>query len=180
MPNPNRSRSTRPFYIALGLLALCGAPHAAAAQVVPGGGEVDFSRGRREYTADALRDFNRFIASWSAAWGRGDAREVAALYSGNPTVAFSDTLVVRGQSALRTFLTTALTRGAEIRFGVGDFVAGEDLSAATGAFVYQQTAEAEPVTGTYFTVLYKERGQWRIRSQVFTPALPIGAPPAQP
>ena len=163
----------RRLLLALALLA--AAPRGAAAQNVPGAAEVDFGRARREYTADALRDYNRFASEFSAAWQERNLRELMARFSANPTVVVSDSVLIRGQNALRTFFEASVPAGSQIRLGITDFVAGEGLSFGTGLFAYQPAAEADALTGTYFLVLTQEGGRWRIRSLVFTPSLPLAA-----
>ncbi len=155
------------------LLTSLLAPVAARAQVPGESGRVDMARERQAYTADALRDFNRFINDWSEAWARGDERRLAGMYSAGPTVAFSPTTIITTHNALLTFLYDSLPEASQLRTGIADFVAGEDLYSATGPYMYQASPEAEPVSGTHFTVLFRERGRWKIRSQAFTPGLPF-------
>lgn len=155
------------------LLTSLLAPVAARAQVPGESGRVDMARERQAYTADALRDFNRFINDWSEAWARGDERRLAGMYSAGPTVAFSPTTIITTHNALLTFLNDSLPEGSQLRTGIADFVAGEDLYSATGPYMYQASPDAEPVSGTHFTVLFRERGRWKIRSQAFTPGLPF-------
>jgi hypothetical protein len=154
------------------LLTSLLAPAAAWAQI-PGESHVDMARERQAYTAEALREFNRFINGWSEAWGRHDERRLAGLYSAGPTVAFSPKTIINGHTALLAFLNDSLPEGSQLRTGIADFVAGEDVYSATGPYMYQATPDAEPVTGTHFTVLYRERGRWKIRSQAFLPGLPF-------
>ncbi len=162
---------------AAAVLACIAAP--AAAQDVPGGTRVDPGRSRREYTADALRDYNRFTAEWAEAWRQKDMRALLGRYSANPTVLLGDSVVIRGQIELRRFLEKELPEGTEMRLSITDFVAGEGLSYASGAFAYQSTPDASPSVGTYVMVLAEEGGRLKIRSQVFTPA-PTLTPTAAP
>ncbi|HEX8675111.1 MAG TPA: hypothetical protein VF710_24640 [Longimicrobium sp.] len=156
-------------------------PGTVAAQDVPGGTRVDPGRSRREYTADALRDYNRFIAEWTEAWRQKDMRALLGRYSANPTVLLGDSVMIRGQVELRRFLDKELPDGSEMRLSITDFVAGEGLSYASGAFAYQSTPDAVPSTGTYVMVLAEEGGRLKIRAQVFTPAPTFTpAPPPAP
>jgi hypothetical protein len=154
------------------LLTSLLAPVAARAQV-PGESRVDMARERQAYTAEALREFNRFINGWSEAWATHDERRLAGLYSAGPTVAFSPTTIIASHTALLAFLGDSLPAGSQLRTGIADFVAGEDVYSATGPYMYQASPDAEPVSGTHFTVLYRERGRWKIRSQAFLPGLPF-------
>lgn len=166
--------------LAAAMLA-CIAAGPAAAQDIPGGNREDFGRGRLDFNADALRDFNKFTAEWAEAWKRRDLRSLMAKYSGNPTVILGDSALVRGQIELRRFFERELPVGSEIRLSVGDFAAGEGLTYATGAFVYQSSPEADPSSGTYVLVLSQEGGRQKIRLQMLTPAPVLKpAPPAAP
>jgi ketosteroid isomerase-like protein len=158
------------------VLACMAAP--AAAQDVPGGTRVDPGRSRREYTADALRDYNRFTAEWAEAWRQKDMRALLGRYSANPTILLGDSVVIRGQIELRRFLEKELPEGTEMRLSITDFVAGEGLSYASGAFAYQSTPDATPAVGTYVMVLAQEEGRLKIRSQVFAPAPAFTPAPA--
>jgi ketosteroid isomerase-like protein len=162
------------------LACIAGSP--AAAQDIPGGNREDFGRGRLDFNADALRDFNRFTAEWAEAWTRRDLRSLLSKYSGNPTIILGDSALIRGQIELRRFFERELPAGSEIRLSIGDFAAGEGLSYASGAFVYQSSPEADPSTGTYVLVLSQEGGRMKIRMQMLTPApvLKPAAPPPAP
>ncbi len=156
-------------------------PQTAQAQDVPGGTRVDPGRSRREYTADALRDYNRFIAEWAEAWRQKDMRALLGRYSANPTVLLGDSVMIRGQIELQRFLDKELPDGSEMRLNITDFVAGEGLSYASGAFAFQRSPDAAPATGNYVMVLAEEQGRLKIRSQVFTPApMFTPAPPPAP
>lgn len=177
-----RALTPRRVLAVLAMLAyIAGSP--AAAQDIPGGNREDFGRGRLDFNADALRDFNKFTAEWAEAWKRRDLRSLMSKYSGNPTVILGDSALVRGQIELRRFFERELPVGSEIRLSVGDFAAGEGLSYASGAFVYQSSPEADPSTGTYVLVLSQEGGRMKIRMQLLTPApvlKPAPAPAAVP
>jgi ketosteroid isomerase-like protein len=156
-------------------------PGTARAQDVPGGTRVDPGRSRREYTADALRDYNRFTAEWAEAWRQKDMRALLGRYSANPTVLLGDSVMIRGRIELQRFLEKELPEGSEMRLNITDFVAGEGLTYASGAFVYQRTPDAAPATGNYVMVLAEEQGRLKIRAQVFTPApMFTPAPPPAP
>jgi ketosteroid isomerase-like protein len=159
--------------IALATLSAGG----AAAQSVPGVDNVNWGRGNVSYTADALRAYNDLTARWSAAWKDGDAKRVSDLYSVGAAVSYSGGELVRGREAVLQLLTQRLARGEDVRVAVTDFVSSGDIMSATGPFVIESENGAL-VSGTYAMTLRLEGGRWRIRSQVFTPSLPFGAPQA--
>jgi ketosteroid isomerase-like protein len=157
-------------FIAVPALLLVSAD-AGAAQSVPGVDNVTW-QANVAYTADALRAFNDMSARWSAAWKDGDAKRVADLYSVAAAVAYSGDQSVRGRDAVLRLLTERLRRGTDVRLAVTDFVSSGDIMSAWGPFVIEG-AGTELVTGTYSMTLRMENARWRIRSQVFTPAIPL-------
>lgn len=141
----------------------------ASAQVVPGQSPVDWSRERREYTADILRDYNTTMTAWRAAWQRGDAASVAEFYSPAAYLFGPDQKVIQGKAAIQRHFAGG-ARMLDLRTGLSDFVASERLAYAAGPYWYQQevAGEIQTISGTYVTVIVRESGRWKIRSQVFT------------
>jgi ketosteroid isomerase-like protein len=147
-------------------------PGRAAAQSVPGVDNVNWGGGNVSYTADALRAYNDLTTRWSSAWKEGDAKRVSDLYSVGAAVSFSGGELVRGRDAVLSLLTSRLARGEDVRVAVTDIVSSGDIMSATGPFVIESENGAL-ISGTYAMTLRLEGGRWRIRSQVFTPSLPL-------
>jgi len=161
----------RHFKIWMFLLSLsCLLPKSgASAQLIPGQGSADWERGRREYTADVLRDYNATMSAWRAAWQRGDTAALADFYGTEAYFVSPEQQVVRGKQAIRHHLARG-GRVVDLRTGLTDFVASERLAYAAGPFWYQRETNGDlsTISGTYVVVLVREPGRWRIRSQVFT------------
>jgi len=155
---------------AIALLPLLGAP--AQAQTVPGVGGGGREAETGAFTAGALRAFNELVTRWSAAWRSGDAAKTAELYSVGAAVALRPDELVRGRDGVRQYLEARIPPGSDLRISATDFVSDGELISATGPFVLQG-ADQSVTTGTYSMTLRLERGGWHIRSQLFSPALPI-------
>jgi ketosteroid isomerase-like protein len=148
-----------------------------SAQSVPGVDNIDWNRQNVTFTADALRSFNDVVARWSTALRDGDAKKASDLYSLGATVAFTANEMVRGRDGVHRILATRVGDGIDIRVSATDIVSSGDVISATGPFVVE-TGEDDMVTGTYSMMLRLEQGRWRIRSQVFTPSIPLRDPVA--
>lgn len=156
-------------------LLLCFSWSGASAQVVPGQGSLDWNRERAGYTADLLRDYNSLMSDWREAWQEGDTSSLAALYSEGAYFFTPDQQVIQGKQAIQRHHATGAPV-LDVRTGVSDFVASARLAYAVGPFWYQQevAGEVRTISGTYITVMAREAGRWKIRSQVFTPQQDTG------
>ena len=149
----------------------------SGAQSVPGVDNIDWTRQNVTFTADALRAYNQLVTQWSEAWRARDVKKISDLYSVGATVAFSGGELIRGREAVFRTLSTQLPSTSDMRVSATDFVSSGDVMSATGPYVFD-AGDGELLTGTYSMTLRIESGRWRIRSQVFSPELPLSEPVA--
>lgn len=151
------------------ILVLC-AVGTADAQLVPGAPVTDWDRARADFTITVLREYNTVINNWRENLGAGDAAGAAAHYTEGGILLVSGAEVVQGRTAIEGFLETMTGRLVEIRTGLTDFVASDQLAYATGPTLYTYrdgtSGTVRSVTGNHLTVLVREGRRWRIRSQV--------------
>lgn len=151
------------------LAAMILVPRVAAAQVVPGGGGTDWDRARSTFTQDMLRDYNALMESWRAALSRGDLGSITRLYAEGASLALPDTTFVTGLSAIEKAWKERLPEVQEVRTGLTDFAASERMVYAMGPFwlnFRDRAGAPQTLIGTYVTVAVRDKGGWRIRSQV--------------
>ncbi|HEY0093342.1 MAG TPA: nuclear transport factor 2 family protein [Archangium sp.] len=173
----NRSRPVSSLVrAALVMAGLALLPVCAHAQV-PGleGGGPENQAGA--FTASALRSFNDLSSRLTEAWRTADAARVAQLYSVGAAVAFRPGELVRSNEGVRRYLTGRIPAENDLRISAADFISDGQIISATGPFVVEGPGQTI-TTGVYSMTLRQEPGGWRIRSLVFSPALPLLDPPA--
>lgn len=161
----------------LAALALACAAGTARAQTLPGVEDVDFNAQTRDYNVAILREYQKVMDQWRQAWERKDARGLASIYTPAAYVVFEDGNPVQGSGAIQALFQSRLADKGSVRTGVTDFVASDRLAYAIGSYVYEEK-EADgtlrEVTGTFVSVLVRDRDHWKLRSQVLTPTVATG------
>ena len=126
---------------------------------------------------------DKLVADWSAAFGRGDAKALATLYTDNAIRVSPDGGTVLGRAAIEKEFAGYFAgpwKGATIKILVGSVQPlGPDTSAAEGT--YEVTPKGPdgkalpPVKGRYLNSMVKKNGAWVLSSN----AAVIPAPPAK-
>jgi uncharacterized protein (TIGR02246 family) len=126
---------------------------------------------------------DKMVADWGAAFGRGDAKALATLYTDNAIRVSPDGGTVLGRAAIEKEFAGYFAgpwKGATIKILVGSVQPlGPDVSAAEGT--YEVTPKGPdgkalpPVKGRYLNTMVKKGGAWVLSSN----AAVIPAPPAK-
>lgn len=144
-------------------------PTGTSAQVVPGAPATDWDRMRTEYSVSVLRQYNKLIDEWRANFENGSAHAAADYYTETARLYVGDLSPMQGRDSIRSYLDSVGGELVEIRTGLADFVASDNLAYATGPLLYRYREESgavRSIVGHHVTVVTRERGRWRIRSQV--------------
>lgn len=158
----------------LGLALLLCAPRAADGQVIPGGDPFERSAPQGTFYRDMLHDYNQVMERWRGAVVAADAKGLQRIYGPGSYLLLSDADPVQGVSAILGALRRSMPTVLGLRTGVTDFAPGEGVMYALGPYWLEfrtEVGEVRSQTGTHLTVLVKQPGGWRIRTQVLRPAL---------
>jgi uncharacterized protein (TIGR02246 family) len=164
---------TKSFAATLGLLAttlFCGA---AEAQVIP----IHGGNARQEqmlYAAETLQEYQNIIRDWTAAWGRGSARDVARLYLEDATLVPEGGVILRGRREIVPALDPLLASRRNVRINLVEYEVRGTLFYALGSYTHSEVVDGNGnnrnVTGMVVTILQRDGRSWRIRSQIFSPS----------
>lgn len=151
----------------------------ASAQIVPGAPAIDWDRSRAEYTQEMLGEYNELITKWRENFEVGRAPKSADHYAEGALLIINGQAPVQGRDSIRSYFDGIDETVVEIRTGLLDFVASDNLAFASGPLVYRfrdETGAIRSHTGHHVTIVTREGRRWRIRTQVLNYADPITAP----
>ena len=191
-PMPDSAAPTRRVFrrvLVLAALAVAGHAGAAVAQSVPGVPPGDAAGDRVRYRGEAMREATVMLGNWRNAWTRDDFAALEAFYLPDALLLFpGQPAPAQGTAEVRATLEARLPAVGRVELQLVDASVGDDM-----LYLYQRYAVAtdpgdgavsyEPaLAGTATTVLQRDRGQWKIRAQVFSagPLEPGGALLRQP
>lgn len=155
--------------LCIALLCLVAAPAAAFAQLVPGAPTTDWDRARAEYTQAVLREYNALITDWRENFEEKAAPRSAEYYTEGALLMVTGRAPVQGRDSIRAYLDGINATLVEIRTGLTDFVASDNLAYASGPVLYRYREDSgaiRSIVGHHVTVVTREGRRWRIRSQV--------------
>jgi len=126
---------------------------------------------------------DKLVADWSAAFGRGDAKALAGLYTDNAIRVTPDGGTVLGRAAIEKEFAGYFAgpwKGATIKILVGSVQAlGPETSVAEGTYAVTPKGPdgkpMPPVKGSYLNTMVKKSGAWVLSSN----AAVLPAPPAK-
>ena len=165
--------------VLVSVLMAAGAAGAASAQVVPGAPAIDWDRSRAEYTQAILGDYNELITEWRENFESGEARRSAEHYTEGAMLIVGGQPPVQGRDSIRSYLDGINATLVDIRTGLLDFVASDNLAFASGPVLYRyrdETGAIHSLTGNHVTVVTRQGRRWRIRTQVLNYVDPASAP----
>jgi uncharacterized protein (TIGR02246 family) len=155
---------------ALLVASLALAPTAVDGQQMPGAAPLDLERSRAEYSAAVIREYNLLMHDWRGTLDERTPERTAHFYADGALLLVSGEEAAQGRDAIRGLFEEFLPQIVELRTGLSDFVASDNLAYATGPLLlhYRSGAGAsiQTVHGHHVTVLVRENRRWRIRSQV--------------
>ena len=126
---------------------------------------------------------DKLVADWSAAFGRGDAKALAGLYTDNAIRVTPDGGTVLGRAAIEKEFAGYFAgpwKGATIKILGGSVQAlGPETSVAEGTYAVTPKGPdgkpMPPVKGSYLNTMVKKSGAWVLSSN----AAVLPAPPAK-
>lgn len=146
--------------------AIASITPAATSGQAPGYDQIDTRSIMAAYHAEVIERVNHVMSRWSSAWGRDDVDGVVDLYWENAVLIPPGGAPLRGQDAIRGFLTGTLPTSGPVEAFMLDFDASGGMAVVYGNYLLEQ--EGSQRTGPLITV-YLQRGRtWKIRSQVFS------------
>jgi uncharacterized protein (TIGR02246 family) len=162
------------FTLALPLLiatTLCSNP--AVAQVVPiqgGAGRAD----QMLYAAESLQEYQTLLRSWTAAWSRGNARDVTRLYIDDATLVPTGGTILQGRGEILPAIGDLIAERPNMRVTLLEYEVRGTLFYTLGSYTHQGGSAGSSsgglASGTVATILQRDGRTWRIRSQIFSPA----------
>lgn len=150
---------------------LAAAPATSYAQLVPGAPATDWDRARNEYSLTVLRQYNELINEWREKFERGEGDRAAEHYAEQGRLILAGQPPLQGRDSIRSYFDSIEEGLIEIRTGLTDFVASDNVAYATGPIVYRfrdGSGATRSRVGTHVTVLARENRRWRIRTQVIS------------
>jgi uncharacterized protein (TIGR02246 family) len=158
------SRPRQPLPI-LALAVLGGVLPASAAAQAPGYQQIDTRSIMAEYNAEVIEQVNRVMGTWGEAWADDDADAAAGFYWENAVLIPYDGTPLRGQDAIREYLSRTLPDRGRVEAFMLDFDASGGMAVVYGNYMLDDGGTQR--SGPLVTV-YMQRGRtWKIRSQVF-------------
>lgn len=168
-PNPpdaiDMATRRRPTLLLLTAALAWIAPIDASAQA-PGYEQVDTRSIMAAYHAEVIERVNRVMGSWGSAWGRDDVDGVADLYWESAVLIPPGDTPLRGQEAIRGYLTLTLPTQGRIEAFMLDFDASGGMAVVYGNYLLE--VDGIQRTGPLVTVFLQRGRTWKIRSQVFS------------
>lgn len=178
MTASNSTVRTRTAACAAAAGALLLTAPAAPAQV-PGRTSLnDANRRERihaEYVLEVSKELRRVLDGWSDAWVRGDASGVVAHYAEDAVVH----LPLRqapawGASDVQSHFADAFPVVDSVSVSLVNLDVSSRLAYVLGRYAYRVSRDVprggDTVDGSFLMVFRKQRGGWKIRSQLFHPA----------
>ncbi len=112
-------------------------------------------------------------AAWSAAFAKGDAKGVAAIYSADGQVLAEGRDPVTGTAALTTFVQSVLDEGVGSVTLTTLEVVGQGRSATeVGSYVMKDKSGKEIDHGKYMELWRLEKGAWKLHRDIFNSSVP--------
>jgi ketosteroid isomerase-like protein len=152
------------------IFAAIAAPTAVAGQHLPGAAPLDIDRSRAEYTSSVIREYNLLMRDWRETLSLRAPAQTARFYADGALLLVSGGTAAHGREAIQGLFEELLPQVVEMRTGLADFVASDNLAYATGPLMLyyrdQTDASIQTTQGHHVTVLVREGRRWRIRSQV--------------
>jgi ketosteroid isomerase-like protein len=152
------------------LFAAIAAPASVAGQHMPGAAPLDLDRSRAEYTTAVIREYNLLMRDWRETLSDRTPDQTARFYADGALLLVSGETAALGREAIQGLFEEPLPQIVEMRTGLADFVASDNLAYATGPLmlIYRDRpgASVQTIQGHHVTVLVREGRRWRIRSQV--------------
>ena len=107
-------------------------------------------------------------AAWSAAFAKGDAKGVAAIYSANGQILAEGSDPVTGTAALTKFIQGVLDEGATLVPLTTLEVVGQGRYATeVGSYVIKDKSGKEIDHGKYMELWRLEKGEWKLHRDIF-------------
>lgn len=150
---------------------LIAAPATTYAQLVPGAPTTDWDRARNEYSLSVLKQYNELINEWREKFERGEAQKAAEHYSEQGRLILAGQPPLQGRDSIGAYFDRIDESMVEIRTGLTDFVASDNVAYAMGPVVYRfrdESGATRSKVGTHVTVLARENRRWRIRTQILS------------
>jgi ketosteroid isomerase-like protein len=150
---------------------------------VPGGTGYAGGRNRSAYYAEVIGRSNEVMAEWRDAWGEDDAERAASMYHPDALLMLPGRGPVVAREGIAMALGEYLPNAGRIQAGMVDFDGSDRMAYISGAFNLEMRDDRgvrHPISGQHVTVLFRERGDWRIRAQLFKPDGPVLEGPPLP
>jgi ketosteroid isomerase-like protein len=112
-------------------------------------------------------------AAFSAAVAKGDAREVAAIYSANGQILAEGSDPVKGTAALTKFVQGILDEGVgSVTLTTLEVVGQGRYATEVGSYVMKDKAGKEIDHGKYMELWRLEKSDWKLHRDIFNSSVP--------
>ena len=119
--------------------------------------------------AQARDTIQKLNAEWVAAFNKGDAKALAAMYSPDAYVLPAGAEMAKGHNAIEAFWRGATKQLGDAKLTTVDVQSlGPGAAREVGTFSFKTKAQPpEPVTGKYVVVWRKMGGQWQLATDIW-------------
>ena len=112
-------------------------------------------------------------AAWAAAYAKGDAKAVAAIYSADGQILAEGSDPVKGTAALTKFIQGVLDEGvSSIALTTLEVVGQGRYATNVGSYVMKDKAGKEIDHGKYMELWRLEKGVWKLHRDIFNSSVP--------
>jgi uncharacterized protein (TIGR02246 family) len=119
--------------------------------------------------AQSMKAIQKLEDQWGAAFNKGDAAAVAAMYTGDAYVLPAGSPMVKGQADIQTFWGQAMQQLGDVKCTSVDVKPlGRSAAREIGTCIFK-TKGATPQDGAlkYAVVWQKENGQWKLLTDIW-------------
>jgi uncharacterized protein (TIGR02246 family) len=119
--------------------------------------------------AQAKVSIEKLNAEWVAAFNKGDAKALAAMYSPDAYVLPAGAEMAKGHNAIEAFWRGAVKQLGDAKLTTVDVQSlGPGAAREIGTFSFKTKAQPpEQVTGKYVVVWRKMGGQWQLAADIW-------------
>jgi len=119
--------------------------------------------------AQAKTSIQKLNQEWCAAFNKGDAKALAAMYAPDAYVLPAGAEMAKGHGAIEAFWRGAVKQLGDAKLTTVDIQSlGPGAAREIGTFSFKTKAQPpEPVTGKYVVVWRKMGGQWQLATDIW-------------
>jgi uncharacterized protein (TIGR02246 family) len=123
-------------------------------------------------TAQNNADIAAQDKAWEKAFNAGDPVQLASLYTEDARLLAPNTVMARGQAAIRPALDQMVATGLKVTLNSIEAMAAGDLGYSVGVYEFRDASGAVVDRGKYIGVMRNVDGQWKLTNDTWNSDMP--------